>query len=110
MLSSIAPRAMRWLQSLLVVASSFGHLPAHSSAATGASSSLQPSTSGIAALANRLLPGRAHDFEFRLTASDTHEPWSRWNYPPVHDNYTVSAEPGGRILIEGTTLSALSRG
>ncbi|QPG98893.1 hypothetical protein C2857_000298 [Epichloe festucae Fl1] len=66
------------------------------------------STSGIAALANRLFPGHSDAFEFKLTAEN--ENWSRWN-PPVNDNYTVKAGgQKGRILVEGTTLNALARG
>lgn len=66
------------------------------------------STSGIAALANRLLPGHSDAFEFKLTAEN--ENWSRWN-PPVNDNYTVKAGgQKGKILVEGTTLNALARG
>ncbi|PHH83099.1 hypothetical protein CDD83_3064 [Cordyceps sp. RAO-2017] len=65
------------------------------------------STDGIKGLADRLLKGHGDDFEFVLTTH--HERWSRWN-PPSNDNYTVRASPGGKIRIEGTTLSALARG
>ena len=65
------------------------------------------SVDGIRALADRVLNGHGDDFDFVLTVQ--HEPWSRWNIPD-NDNYSVSACDSGNIRIEGTTLSALSRG
>ena len=62
---------------------------------------------GIIGLANRLLDGAGDAFEFSLTAEN--ENWSRWNQP-LNDNYTVTKADGGRILVRGTSLSALARG
>lgn len=62
---------------------------------------------GIRSLADRLFKGNADAFDIVLT--EHHETWSRWN-PPKNDNYTVSAGKDGKILVEGTTLSALSKG
>lgn len=62
---------------------------------------------GIRSLADRLFKGHADTFDIVLT--EQHETWSRWN-PPKNDNYTVSAGKDGKILVEGTTLSALSKG
>ncbi|KAM4067066.1 alpha-N-acetylglucosaminidase (NAGLU) tim-barrel domain-containing protein [Hirsutella rhossiliensis] len=64
-------------------------------------------TDGIKGLADRLLPGQGDSFDFVLTARN--DAWSRWN-PPTNDHYTVAGSPGGRIRVEGTTLSALARG
>lgn len=61
---------------------------------------------GIQALAKRLLGSRDDQFEFHLT--EQHDYWSRYNVP-ANDNYTVTSS-GGKIRVEGTTLSALARG
>ncbi|OAQ71433.1 alpha-N-acetylglucosaminidase [Pochonia chlamydosporia 170] len=65
------------------------------------------SVDGIKGLANRLFGGHADQFEFSLT--EEHERWSRWNQPS-NDNYTVTVTTNGKIIIKGTTLSALARG
>lgn len=69
----------------------------------------QPSTAvaGIRSLADRLFKGQGNAFDIVLT--EENESWSRWN-PPKNDNYTVSQGEDGKIRVEGTTLSALSRG
>ena len=78
-------------------------------ALTGCSSLLvgAESTDGIKSLADRMLHGHGDDFKFSLTSQ--HELWSRWNVPE-NDEYTVKACDGGKICIEGSTLSALARG
>ncbi|KAJ5820619.1 alpha-N-acetylglucosaminidase [Penicillium riverlandense] len=65
------------------------------------------SVDGIRGLANRILNGHGDAFDFVLTTQN--EPWSRWKIPD-NDNYTVKSYDNGKIRIEGTTLSALSRG
>lgn len=62
---------------------------------------------GIRGLANRLFKGHGDAFDIVLTQEQ--QTWSRWN-SPTNDNYTVSRAANGKILLEGTTLSALSRG
>ncbi|KAG0221558.1 hypothetical protein BGW41_006683 [Actinomortierella wolfii] len=63
-------------------------------------------TAGVQALVKRLLPANYHNaFEFQLVDSLT---------PPTPDNkfdiFRVSNKAGSGILIEGTTVSALTRG
>lgn len=65
------------------------------------------SVDGIRGVADRMLNGHGDDFDFVLTTQN--ERWSRWNIPD-NDNYTVKSHDNGKIRIEGTTLSALSRG
>lgn len=62
---------------------------------------------GIHDLANRLFKGRADQFDIALT--EDQKVYSRWT-TPVNDNYTVSKGEDGKIRIQGTSLSALSRG
>ena len=62
---------------------------------------------GIHELADRLFQGRANQFDIVLTQDPKN--YSRWN-TPTNDNYTVTKGANGKIRVEGTTLSALSRG
>ena len=61
------------------------------------------STDGVAALVQRRLPQHADAFEFTLvniSTSTTRE----------NDSYTVTSTVGGKIVVEGNTVSALLSG
>lgn len=64
--------------------------------------SLAQSTQGIYDLVQRRMPLHARSFEFSLVECT--------NNVTGHDQYTVSSTSKGKILVEGTTLSALSSG
>ncbi|KKK12043.1 hypothetical protein P175DRAFT_0554948 [Aspergillus ochraceoroseus IBT 24754] len=60
------------------------------------------STRGIENLIQRRLPKHAHEFRFSLVNDTRGE--------TVNDSYVVSPMHDGKILVEGNSLSALSRG
>lgn len=65
-------------------------------------SGLAQSTQGIYDLLQRRMPLHAHSFKFSLVESVGNA--------TGYDQYAVSSMSHGRILVEGTTLSALSSG
>lgn len=67
-----------------------------------AGSALAESTQGIYNLLKRQLPSHASSFELSLVKSIAGS--------TGYDQYVVSSTPQGKILVEGTTLSALSSG
>lgn len=69
----------------------------------GTGSADTPSTAGIEALVKRRLPDHADAFEFRIRSTDRAQ-------TPIPDIYTVTSADNGKILVEGTTLSALASG
>jgi alpha-N-acetylglucosaminidase len=73
------------------------------SAIGAAASSSSSSTAGVEALVKRRLPNHVNSFEFSL------EPSSHGS-TLANDSYTVSSTKNGKILIEGTTTSALLSG
>ncbi|KAE8151487.1 tim-barrel domain-containing protein [Aspergillus avenaceus] len=62
---------------------------------------LSLSTQGIQSLVQRRLPDHAHNFEFSLVNVSQHV---------TNDSYVISSTSEGKILVEGNTLSALSKG
>lgn len=64
---------------------------------------LAQSTQGIYNLLGRLMPLHADSFELSLVDSIN-------NNATGYDQYVVSPTSSGKILVEGTTLSALSSG
>lgn len=73
-----------------------------SGALFAAATALDMSTQGIENLARRRLPEYASKFRFSLV-----NPTQDWG---VNDSYNVSSTHDGRLLVQGTTLSALSKG
>ena len=63
------------------------------------------STEGILDLVQRRLPDHVNTFEFQLLVNGTGN-----STKPVNDNYNVSSKTGGKILVEGNSLSALASG
>lgn len=73
-----------------------------SGALFAAATALDMSTQGIENLIRRRLPEYASKFRFSLV-----NPTQDWG---VNDSYNVSSTHYGRLLVQGTTLSALSKG
>lgn len=68
-----------------------------------AGSGFAKSTQGIYSLLQRRMPLHANSFELSLVDSIG-------DSTTGHDHYSVSSTSEGKILVEGTTLSALSSG
>lgn len=79
---------MRWSQSLLWLVS--------------ASTVVAQSTEGIYNLVKRRLPNHADDIRFELTNST--------QVNDSYDQYVVSTVDDGTLLVQGSSLSALSSG
>ncbi|QKX62920.1 uncharacterized protein TRUGW13939_10088 [Talaromyces rugulosus] len=60
-----------------------------------------PSTAGIEALVHRRLPQHVHSFEFSIANASS---------AGSSDAYTVSTAHGGKVKVEGNSLSALATG
>jgi alpha-N-acetylglucosaminidase len=67
-----------------------------------AGTGLAQSTQGIYNLLQRRMPSHAHSFELSLVESIGNA--------TAYDQYEVSSNSEGKILVRGTTLSALSSG
>jgi alpha-N-acetylglucosaminidase len=63
------------------------------------------SVQGIVNLVERRLPGHASSFQFSLASNS-----ASTNQSKALDEYTVSSHSNGKILVQGTSLSALSIG
>ena len=63
------------------------------------------STQGILDLVQRRLRNHVNDFEFQLLVDGTGN-----STKPNNDNYIVSSQTDGKILVEGNSLSALASG
>lgn len=59
--------------------------------------------SGIVALVKRRLPSHVNDFKFAVTSDCL-------TNSTAHDTYIVSTPKNGTVLIQGSSLSALSTG
>jgi alpha-N-acetylglucosaminidase len=68
---------------------------------TGAAAA--PSTAGIEALVQRRLPNHVDSFEFSIVNETDPLSWE-------NDEYAVSTTCDGKILVEGSSLSALATG
>jgi alpha-N-acetylglucosaminidase len=63
------------------------------------------STQGIVDLVRRRMPGHANSFEFELVGAS-----STANQSNPLDEYNVTSTSSGKILVQGTSLSALASG
>ena len=79
---------MRWFKSLLWL--------------SAASTVAAQSTEGISDLLHRRLPKHADNFRFTLVNTTQAN--------NTHDKYVVSTAANGTVLVQGTSLSALSSG
>ena len=72
--------------------------------ATASSATSPPSTAGLSSLVQRRIPHHQNSFVFQLRS-----PY-KTSLSRDADEYTVSADRGGRIIVEGNSLSALASG